>query len=401
MLPRRDPVPRSNGGRPSPNDVVRPSCPACRSRAASTSPIAATTTAATAGSWLPDNAAERARRADHRRVARGGRPGARPGHARVGDLRRRAHAARRTSPRSSSTSPPRRPPTRSTPTARSSRREIAQLLRRKGSKMIAVYGATRRGARPRHARRRARSRRCMEGFARLREAGAGFTVQLIPMRGNWHEWEAMEELAKSLSKHWRVGPLAVPERLRRRGAQRRDRRAAPRPGRRGRPGRARPLGRRAGAPTLAAPRSRTPPTTRLFARCIAGRRDFHVDPYGGMTWCCFVKDPELRYDLRAGAPSRRAAAVPRRRHRAGRRGRRLGGVHPVAGRQGARRRRVPRGLRRLRAARRLPLVRRVRLPGARPARGQGRVPLRGRPREPRLQGASRARASPLLRASAA
>jgi hypothetical protein len=41
---------------------------------------------------------------------------------------------------------------------------------------------------------------------------------------------------------------------------------------------------------------------RVFAGCIACRRDFHIDPYGGMTWCCFVKDPELRYDLRAGAP---------------------------------------------------------------------------------------------------
>ncbi|MBC8446555.1 MAG: hypothetical protein H8D78_02285 [Chloroflexi bacterium] len=40
---------------------------------------------------------------------------------------------------------------------------------------------------------------------------------------------------------------------------------------------------------------------RLFAACIAGRRDFHVDPYGGMTFCCFIQDPALRYDLRRGS----------------------------------------------------------------------------------------------------
>jgi len=40
---------------------------------------------------------------------------------------------------------------------------------------------------------------------------------------------------------------------------------------------------------------------RLFARCIAGRRDFHMDAYGMMSFCCFVKDPALRYDLRRGS----------------------------------------------------------------------------------------------------
>jgi len=39
---------------------------------------------------------------------------------------------------------------------------------------------------------------------------------------------------------------------------------------------------------------------RLFAPCIAIRRDFHVDPHGQMTFCCFIKDPALRYDLREG-----------------------------------------------------------------------------------------------------
>ena len=81
---------------------------------------------------------------------------------------------------------------------------IAQLLKRKGTKMIALYGATAEvyDAVTRHP---GGFDEVMRGFAYLREAGAGFIVQLIPMRANWHQWDQMIELAKSLSPHWRVG----------------------------------------------------------------------------------------------------------------------------------------------------------------------------------------------------
>ena len=39
---------------------------------------------------------------------------------------------------------------------------------------------------------------------------------------------------------------------------------------------------------------------RLFASCIEKRRDFHIDPYGMMSFCSFIKDPDMRYDLRKG-----------------------------------------------------------------------------------------------------
>ncbi|OGC41578.1 hypothetical protein A2548_00010 [candidate division WOR-1 bacterium RIFOXYD2_FULL_41_8] len=45
---------------------------------------------------------------------------------------------------------------------------------------------------------------------------------------------------------------------------------------------------------------REPGDKRLFAACIANRRDFHLDPYGQMTFCGFIKDPALLYDLRQG-----------------------------------------------------------------------------------------------------
>ena len=57
---------------------------------------------------------------------------------------------------------------------------------------------------------------------------------------------------------------------------------------------------------------------RLFASCIAGRRNFPIDPYGQMTFCGFIKDP----------------ACPLLRSQGGELQGVLGGIHPVAGGQG-------------------------------------------------------------------
>jgi hypothetical protein len=149
----------------------------------------------------------------------------------------------------------------------------------------------------------------MRGFAYLREAGAGFTVQLIPMRANWHQWDRMVELAESLSPHYRVGaPWLF---LSSDGLARRNREIA-----------AQRL-----APRDVVQLDKPYPTyvermeeisageelcedvcgitadgdDRLFAKCIAARRNFHIDAYGMMSWCSFIKDPGLRYDLRHGA----------------------------------------------------------------------------------------------------
>lgn len=43
------------------------------------------------------------------------------------------------------------------------------------------------------------------------------------------------------------------------------------------------------------------PDARLFAACIPNRRDFHIDHYETMSFCGFIKDPSLRYDLRQGS----------------------------------------------------------------------------------------------------
>jgi uncharacterized Fe-S cluster-containing radical SAM superfamily protein len=176
--------------------------------------------------------------------------------------------------------------------------ETARLLRRKGSKMVAVYGAT---AEVYDAvtRNPGGFEALEQGLAYLKEAGAGFTVQLIPMRDNWGQWDQMLEFARRWSRHYRVGapwlyksacggPVVDAEierqRLEPADAVRLD------------PPAVAQAGRRAGDGEPRAPRD-----DRVLAGCIAGRRDFHVDAYGGMTFCSFIKDPALRWDLRSGA----------------------------------------------------------------------------------------------------
>jgi MoaA/NifB/PqqE/SkfB family radical SAM enzyme len=173
---------------------------------------------------------------------------------------------------------------------------IARLLVRKGTKMVALYGATKETY-DHVTRHPGGFEEAMQGISYLKEAGAGFIVQLIPMRDNWHEWEKMKGLARSLSRHWRVGapwlylsscrdPLRNAE-ISRQRLDPRDVVELDQPD-------------MSNDEATAHDYEHVEGDDRLFARCIANRRDFHVDPYGGMTFCSFIKDPDLRYDLRKG-----------------------------------------------------------------------------------------------------
>jgi MoaA/NifB/PqqE/SkfB family radical SAM enzyme len=176
--------------------------------------------------------------------------------------------------------------------------EIAQLLKRKGSKMVALYGATA----PVHdhvTRSPGSFQAAMKGFQLLKEAGAKFTVQLIPMKDNYHQFPEMVELAKSLSPHWRVGAAWLylsACRSPQKNAEIASQRLPPRE--------VIDLDKpdvsfeeqQAAGPCRAAAVD-----DNLFAGCIESRRSFHIDAYGGMSFCCFIKDPALRYDLRKGS----------------------------------------------------------------------------------------------------
>jgi MoaA/NifB/PqqE/SkfB family radical SAM enzyme len=184
--------------------------------------------------------------------------------------------------------------------------EIARLLTRKGKKMVALYGATAE-VHDRVTRNPGSFEATMRGFAYLKEAGAGFDVQLIPMRTNYHQYDEMLSLARSLSPRYRIGApwlwlsaCRSVARNREIVRQRLDPAAVialdePDPA-------AEPLDAWVGSESVPeAPLCGAAPTDdRLFASCIATRRDFHIDPYGHMAFCCFIKHPALRYDLRRG-----------------------------------------------------------------------------------------------------
>ena len=61
--------------------------------------------------------------------------------------------------------------------------------------MVAIYGATA-DVHDRVTRNPGSFEAAMRGFAYLKEAGVGFTVQIIPMQENYHQLQAMEDLAK-------------------------------------------------------------------------------------------------------------------------------------------------------------------------------------------------------------
>jgi MoaA/NifB/PqqE/SkfB family radical SAM enzyme len=192
--------------------------------------------------------------------------------------------------------------------------EIARLLTRKGTKMIALYGATAE-VYDHVTRNPGGFEKMMSGFEYLKKEGAGFIVQLIPMRANYHQWEDMIALAKSLSKHWRCGAswlyfscdgskqrnkeiqeqrlspadvinLDKPDLTYYERTAELEKRACEIEGKNH-------IDKACGAVNEG--------DDRLFAKCISGRRDFHIDPYGRMSWCSFIKDNALRYDLRQGS----------------------------------------------------------------------------------------------------
>ena len=183
---------------------------------------------------------------------------------------------------------------------------IAGLLKRKGAKMVALYGAT--AEIHDHITRTPGSfAATMQGFAYLREAKAGFIVQIIPMRANYHEFVAMIRLARSLSPLYRIGTpwlhlSACHSAVRNREIS--QQRLDPADVTMVNP----PDVTNDGewittAESIDKPHTLLEPveSKSLFSPCIDGCRDFHIDPYGGMTFCPFIKDTPLRYNLRNGS----------------------------------------------------------------------------------------------------
>lgn len=179
---------------------------------------------------------------------------------------------------------------------------IAQLMKRKGVKMVALYGAT--ASVHDHITRNPGSfEATMRGFRYLKEAGAGFTVQLIPMKDNYHQFQEMIVLAKSLSPYYRIGASWLY--LSAYGSLQKNKEIIEQ---RLPPKEAIELDKpdlsyedcmeEENGPGVC---GQADNGNNLLASCILNRRDFHIDPCGRMTFCRFIKDPPLRYDLRKGS----------------------------------------------------------------------------------------------------
>ena len=183
--------------------------------------------------------------------------------------------------------------------------KIARLMKRKGIKMVAVYGATAQ-VHDHITRNPGSFDATLRGMAYLREAGAHFIVQLIPMKDNYHQWPEMVELARSLSPVWRCGAAWLfvsacgsSDKNAEIAAQRLppSEVVALDPPDVSFEEREKEINPRIGMHCMGVGNQ----DDRLFAACIEMRREFHVDPYGGMSFCCFVKDPAMRYDVRKGS----------------------------------------------------------------------------------------------------
>lgn len=178
--------------------------------------------------------------------------------------------------------------------------EIAEMMKRKGSKMVALYGAD-----PEihdHITREPGSfEKAMKGFSLLKEHGAGFTVQVVPMKDNFFQLDRMMELAGKLSPSYRIGTSWLFYSSCRSEAVNREIE-----GQRLTPEQVVALdlpnpGYESKYKILNKAENSGEIENRLLYKCVSTRNSFHVDPYGGMANCIFIKDPGLRYDLLKGA----------------------------------------------------------------------------------------------------
>lgn len=180
--------------------------------------------------------------------------------------------------------------------------EIARLMKRKGSKMIALYGADYK-VHDKITKIPGSFDALMKGISLLKDSGAGFTVQVVPMKDSRFQLDKMFALAGSLSPSYRVGYSWLYYSSSGSAGKNKEieaQRLSPEqvvelnpPS----PGYESKLKLAYCSQNLM---EKNQTDNKIFEKCISGRDSFHIDPYGKMTFCSFVKDPSLRYDLMNG-----------------------------------------------------------------------------------------------------
>lgn len=175
---------------------------------------------------------------------------------------------------------------------------IAKVLKKEGIVLVSLYGAT--ADVHNHITRNPGSfDAALRGIAYLKEAGVHFMVQIVPMKDNFHQWSEMKKLAKNLSPIWRIGAAYLI--LSASGDEKKNKEI--------RAQRLNPKqlieidppnipyeerARRESSSNLQS-------NQRKYSNCLSNRSSFHIDPSGSMSFCCYIKEEGLRYDLKKGS----------------------------------------------------------------------------------------------------
>lgn len=170
--------------------------------------------------------------------------------------------------------------------------EIAGLLKRKGRKMVSLYGADEQ-VHDNITRTPGSFSAMMQGISYMKEIDARFLIQIIPMKDNIHQLEDMIKLSEKLSGNCRIGASwlylsATQDRSRNKEIK----------NQRLEPDQIVALNPPDVFDSVTDPGGSNKDT--FYSVCIFSKQSFHIDPYGGMSVCPYVKDPQLRYSLKTG-----------------------------------------------------------------------------------------------------
>jgi len=171
-------------------------------------------------------------------------------------------------------------------------------MKRKGRKLISIYGADEK-TNDHITRIPGSFKAAMRGIAYLKEAGTGFIMQIVPMKDNFHQLNEMIKLAESLSSQWRYGASWLyldADNDQNKNNEIKNQRLSPAQVLEIEP----PSFNDSGSESSDPDDSCSTPgnSSGILSRCIDEGSSFHIDPYGKMSFCQFIKDPSLRVDLR-------------------------------------------------------------------------------------------------------
>ncbi|MBN2399001.1 MAG: radical SAM protein [Candidatus Aminicenantes bacterium] len=175
---------------------------------------------------------------------------------------------------------------------------ISHLLKKDCVVMVSIYGATEK-VHDHVTRNPGSFTAVLRGIAYLLEAGVRPLIQLVPLMDNFSQWHEMIALVQGLGLDWRMGAASLilsASGDEGRNEEIRAQRLAP----------AQII--ELNPPNVAyeerhtqAAACKTRVEQRRYGDCISERNIFHVDPTGSLSFCCFIKEEQLRYDLKKGS----------------------------------------------------------------------------------------------------